>query len=32
MTFNLRQGVKFHVGSALTAHDIVATYEKIINP
>lgn len=31
-TFKIRQGVKFHDGSALTAHDIVATFQKIIDP
>ena len=31
-TFNIRKGVKWHDGSALTAHDIVRTYEKIIFP
>ena len=31
-TFKLRQGVKFSDGSALTAHDVVATYKKIIFP
>lgn len=31
-TFNIREGVKFHDGSPLTAHDIVATYQKIIFP
>ena len=31
-TFNIRKGVKWHDGSALTAHDIVATYHKIIFP
>ena len=31
-TFKIRQGVKFHDGSALTAQDILATYQKIINP
>ena len=31
-TFKIRQGVKFHDGSALTAHDVVATYRKIIFP
>ena len=29
-TFNIRKGVKWHDGSALTAKDIVATYKKII--
>ncbi|MCH9013014.1 MAG: ABC transporter substrate-binding protein, partial [Proteobacteria bacterium] len=31
-TFNIREGVKWHDGSALTAEDIVATYHKIIFP
>ena len=31
-TFKLKQGVKFHDGTPLTAHDIVATYKKIIFP
>ncbi|HZS84950.1 MAG TPA: ABC transporter substrate-binding protein [Stellaceae bacterium] len=31
-TFTLRQGVKFHDGSALTAADVVATIEKILDP
>ncbi|MCG8560103.1 MAG: ABC transporter substrate-binding protein [Hyphomicrobiales bacterium] len=31
-TFKIRQGVKFHDGTPLTAHDIVATYKKIIFP
>jgi peptide/nickel transport system substrate-binding protein len=31
-TFDIRKGVKFTDGSALTAHDIVATYQKIIFP
>ncbi len=31
-TFNIRKGVKFHDGTPLTAHDIVATYNKIIFP
>ena len=31
-TFKIRSGVKFHDGSALTAEDIRATYERIINP
>jgi len=31
-TFKIRQGVKFHDGSPLTAADIKATYDKIIFP
>ena len=31
-TFKLRKNVKFHDGTPLTAQDILATYEKIINP
>ena len=31
-TFNIRKDVKFHDGTPLTAHDVVATYEKIIFP
>lgn len=31
-TFKIRQDVKFHAGSKLTAHDIVATFNKIIWP
>ncbi|MBT7943559.1 MAG: ABC transporter substrate-binding protein [Alphaproteobacteria bacterium] len=31
-TFKIRNGVKFHDGTPLTAHDIVATYKKIIFP
>jgi peptide/nickel transport system substrate-binding protein len=31
-TFKIQKGVKFHDGSPLTAHDIKATYEKIIFP
>jgi len=31
-TFKIRKGVKFHNGAPLTAHDIVATYKKIIFP
>jgi peptide/nickel transport system substrate-binding protein len=30
--FKLREGVKFHDGSPLTARDVVATYNKIIFP
>ncbi len=31
-TFKIRQGVKFHDGSVLTARDIKATYDKIVFP
>ena len=31
-TFHLNEGVLFHDGSALTAGDVVATYDKILNP
>jgi len=31
-TFDIRKGVKFTDGSPLTAHDVVATYKKIIFP
>ena len=31
-TFKIRKGVKFHDGTPMTAHDIVATFKKIINP
>lgn len=31
-TFKIRQGVEFHDGTPLTAHDVVATYNKIISP
>lgn len=31
-TFKIRQGVKFHDGTPLTANDVVASYEKIIFP
>lgn len=30
--FNLREGVTFHDGTPLTADDVVATYEAILNP
>src|SRR5687768_17168346 len=29
-TFKIRKNVKFHSGEPLTAHDVVATYKKII--
>ena len=31
-TFTLREGVRFHDGSTLTAEDVRATYERIRNP
>jgi len=31
-TFKIRKGIKFQSGAPLTAHDIVATYKKIISP
>jgi peptide/nickel transport system substrate-binding protein len=31
-TFKIRQGVKFHDGSTLTATDIKASYDKIVSP
>jgi len=31
-TFKLRQGVRFHDGSPLTATDVKATYDKIVGP
>jgi peptide/nickel transport system substrate-binding protein len=31
-TFKLRPGIRFHDGSTLTATDVKATYDKIINP
>src|SRR5689334_7426676 len=30
--FHLRQGVKFHDGSALTANDVKYTYESVLDP
>jgi peptide/nickel transport system substrate-binding protein len=31
-TFKIRKGIKFHNGAPLNAHDVVATYNKIIFP
>ncbi|MBS2029073.1 MAG: hypothetical protein JST54_14315 [Deltaproteobacteria bacterium] len=31
-TFHLRQGVKFHDGAPFTAKDVVATFDKLMNP
>ncbi|MEX0816549.1 MAG: ABC transporter substrate-binding protein [Gaiellales bacterium] len=31
-TFKIRQGVMFHNGAALTANDVVTTFDKLINP
>src|SRR5947209_19388483 len=31
-TFKIRQGIKFHDGSALTATDVKATYDKLVFP
>src|SRR5438093_2476727 len=31
-TFKIRQGVRFHDGSPLTATDVKATYDKIVFP
>jgi peptide/nickel transport system substrate-binding protein len=31
-TFTLRRGVKFHNGREMTARDVIATYERILDP
>ncbi|NJN82867.1 MAG: hypothetical protein HC802_11710 [Caldilineaceae bacterium] len=31
-TFNLREGVTFHDGSEFSAEDVVATFDRIVNP
>ncbi len=31
-TFRIRQGVKFHDGTPLTAHDVKASYDRMRNP
>ena len=31
-TFKIRQGIRFHDGSTLTAADVKATYDKIVFP
>jgi peptide/nickel transport system substrate-binding protein len=31
-TFKIREGVKFHDGTRLTAYDVVASWRKIIRP
>ena len=31
-TFKIRRGIKFHDGTPMNAHDVVATYNKIIFP
>lgn len=31
-TFKIRKDVKFHDGTKLTAHDVVATFKKIVSP
>src|SRR6478735_11148554 len=30
--FKIREGVKWHDGSPLTAHDVAASWRKIVNP
>jgi peptide/nickel transport system substrate-binding protein len=31
-TFKIRQGIKWHDGSTLSADDVVASWKKIIDP
>ena len=31
-TFTIREGITFHNGATLTAQDVVATFDKLINP
>src|SRR5438876_8998631 len=31
-TFKIRDGVKFHDGSALTAYDVAASWNKVVSP